>query len=267
MIASVTYSQTLNNPTDADGYYIVKWDCDQGAFADSNDLEVDETFTFVIDVTGTPFEDWLLETPTAAGATRALAINKWTNYGDVSGGTNRLKQISPNIYGATWNIHQMATAPDLITNSVMTDSVVYIYGQVFGYEYTDDNPGAGWWMWPDGVPEATQIDPGTGSIFKTLPYTGTRTSPDFWSDEYVGGLFFSNNIPEQGYTLPCPELIVVNDIPEVTAETDADVIGHEYYSILGVRLQEKPQSGMYIHKMLKVDGTSVVRKEFVLEDQ
>ena len=97
MIASVTYSQTLNNPTDADGYYIVKWDCDQGAFADSNDLEVDETFTFVIDVTGTPFEDWLLETPTAAGATRALAINKWTNYGDVSGGTNRLKQISPNV--------------------------------------------------------------------------------------------------------------------------------------------------------------------------
>ena len=111
------------------------------------------------------------------------------------------------------------------------------------------------------------ITAGTGSIFKTLTYTGTRTSPDFWSDEYVGGLFFSNNIPEQGYTLPCPELIVVNDIPEVTAETDADVIGHEYYSILGVRLQEKPQSGMYIHKMLKVDGTSVVRKEFVLEDQ
>src|SRR5665647_5496 len=105
MIAAFTNAQnTLNNPKDKAGHYIVKWDCSKNAFADSNDFEADETFTFAVDVTGTAWEDWLKETPTAAGATRALAINKWTNWGDVSGGTNRLKQISGNTYGATWNI-------------------------------------------------------------------------------------------------------------------------------------------------------------------
>ncbi len=186
------------------GHYIVKWDCSQNAFADSNDFEADETFTFAVDVTGTAWEEWLKETPTNAGATRALAINKWTNWGDVSGGTNRLKQIGENIFAATWNIAQIATAEELITKSVTVDSVVYISGQVFGFEFTEDNPGAGWWMWPATIPGGTAIDPGTGNaIFKTLPYTGTKTSDEFYSDDYEGGLFFSNNTPEKGYTLPC----------------------------------------------------------------
>ncbi len=59
-----------------------------------------------------------------------------------------------------------------------------------------------WWMWPETVPGGTQIDPGagTGAIFKTVPYTGTKTSDEFYSDDYEGGLFFSNNTPEKGYT-------------------------------------------------------------------
>ena len=204
MIAVISNSQTLNNPKDADGYYIVKWDCSKDSFAASNDIEADETFTFAVDVTGTPWENWLKETPTAAGATRAMAINKWTNYGDVSGGTNRLKQISDNVYAATWNIIQMASTMEYAAATGI-DSVIYIYGQVFGYEYTADNPGAGWWMWPDQIEAGTAIDPGAGNgaIFKTLPYTGTKTSPEIWSDDYEGGLFFSNNTPERGYTLPC----------------------------------------------------------------
>ncbi|HYW96438.1 MAG TPA: hypothetical protein VE870_12670, partial [Bacteroidales bacterium] len=135
MIAVISNSQTqtLNNPKDADGYYIVKWDCSLGAFAASNDIEADETFTFAIDVTGTPWEAWLKETPTAEGATRALAINKWTNYGDVNGETNRLKQIGENIYAATWNIIQMATTMD-VDAATGIDSVLYVYGQVFGFE-------------------------------------------------------------------------------------------------------------------------------------
>jgi len=259
MIAGVSNSQTLNNPKDGDGYYIVKWDCSQSAFASSNGFEADETFNFAVDVTGTPYEEWLKGTPTAAGATRALAINKWTNFGDVSGGTNRLKQINGNIYGATWNITQMATGADLIANSVMTDSVVYIYGQVFGFEFTADNPGAGWWMWPDGVAEGTAIDPGTGAIFRTLPYTGTKTSTEFYSDDYEGGLFFSNNTPEKGYTLPCP---TPTDIHDVIAKPAAEVIGHEYYNTLGVKLQQEPRTGIYIHKILKAGGTFEVIKQF-----
>jgi hypothetical protein len=260
MIATVSYTQTLNNPKDADGYYIVKWNCDQAAFDTANYIEADETFTFAIDVTGTPFAEWLTQTPTAAGATRALAINKWTNFGDVSGGTNRLKQISTNIFGATWNIIQMASTMN-VASAKGIDSVIYVYGQVFGYEFTNDNPGAGWWLWPAGVTVATAIDPGTGSIFRTLPYTGTKTSEEFYSEDFVGGLFFSNNAPEKGYTLPCPQAL--SDIPEFL-NSDADIIGHEYYNILGERLQEKPQTGLYLHKMLKANGTFEVRKEFIL---
>ena len=125
MIAVITNSQTLNNPKDGDGYYIVKYDCANSTFAASNDIEADETFTFAVDVTGTPWADWLKETPTAEGATRALAINKWTNYGDVSGGTNRLKQIDENLYAATWNIIQMASTMD-VGSATGVDSVVYI---------------------------------------------------------------------------------------------------------------------------------------------
>lgn len=261
MIALVSNAQTLNNPKDADGYYIVNWDCSQGTFKDANDIEADETFTFAVDVTGTPWVAWLQETPTAAGATRALAINKWTNYGDVSGGTNRLKQIGENLYAATWNIIQMASTMN-VASATGVDSVVYIYGQVFGFEFTADNPGAGWWMWPPEIPAATAIDPGTGAIFRTLPYTGTKTSPELWSDDYEGGLFFSNNIAEKGYTIPCATFTSVSDI----IVPDAQVIGHEYYSILGVKLQIEPHKGLYIHRILKSDGTSEVIKEFKVRE-
>jgi hypothetical protein len=265
-VTPVSAPNTLNNPKDGAGLYIVKWDCEEGAFADTNDFEADETFIFAVDVTGTAWEQWLSETPTAAGATRALAINKWTNFGDVSGGTNRLKQISGNIYGATWNITQMATADGLKNNSVMADSVVYVYGQVFGFEFTEANPGAGWWMWPESVPVGTNIDPeaGTGAIFKTLPYTGTKTGDEFWSDQYVGGLFFSNNTREKGYTVPCAQLIVsVTDINK----TDAKVIGHEYYNVMGQRLPKEPLEGIYFDKMLKDDGTFEVVKKLYFRDK
>ena len=262
MVTVLSHSQTLNNPKDADGYYIVKWDCSQNAFAASNDMEADETFTFAVDVTGTPFADWLKGTPTNAGATRALAINKWTNYGDVSGGTNRLKQISENIYGATWNIIQMASTMD-VSAATGIDSVVYIYGQVFGFEYTEDNPGAGWWMWHTEIPAGTTIDPGTGAIFRTLPYTGTKTSPEIWSDDYEGGLFFSNNIPEKGYTLPCALSTGINENYKV----DAQVVGNEYYNIMGIRLPREPRQGLYIHRIIKADGTSDVIKKFKLIEQ
>jgi len=264
-ITPIPEPNTLNNPKDGAGHYIVKWDCSENAFADTNDFEADETFIFAVDVTGTAWEEWLNETPTAAGATRALAINKWTNYGDVSGGTNRLQQIEGNIYGATWNIIQMASTMN-VESATGIDSVVYIYGQVFGFEFTDENPGAGWWMWPESVPVATNIDPGagTGAIFKTVPYTGTKTSDEFYSDAYVGGLFLSNNTPEKGYAPPCAQVIVsVHDV----IDPGAKIIGHEYYNIMGQRLPKEPQRGVFFDKMLKEDGTSVVIKKIYLREE
>lgn len=258
MVVMVSTSQTLNNPKDKDGYYIVKWNCTESAFDTANYVEADETFTFAVDVSGTPWEQWLKETPTAAGATRALAINKWTNFGNVSGGTNRLKQIGDNIYAATWDLVQMATDMD-VTAATGIDSIVYVYGQVFGFEFTADNPGAGWWMWPAEIPAATQIDPGAGSgaIFRTLPYTGTKTSAELWSDDYEGGLFFSNNTPEKGYTLPC---MVTTGIENIT-KSKAPIIRHEYYNIQGAKLTRIPANGLYIHKMIRSDGSIEAVKE------
>ena len=252
--------QTLNNPKDSAGYYIVKWDCSKGAFAASNNIEADETFTFAIDVSGTPWENWLKATPTAAGATRSMTINKWTNYGDVSGGTNRLKKITGNIYGATWNIIQMASTMN-VTKATGIDSIVYIYGQVFGFEYTATNPGAGWWMWPPEIPAATPVDPGAGAIFKTLKYTKTKTSAEFYSDDYEGGLFWSNNTPEKGYTLPCVVATTVREIEK----SDSPVIRTEFYNIQGARLQREPQTGVYIRRVLKADGTSESTKMVKLQ--
>jgi hypothetical protein len=266
MIAAFSNAQqTLNNPKDKAGYYIVKWDCGTSAFADTNDFEADETFTFAVDVTGTPWEDWLKETPTAAGATRALAFNKWTNWGAYRDATARLKQITGNIYGATYNLKQMATVEELVAKSVTIDSVVYVSGQIFGFEYTEESAGANWWMWPESLPGTPAVDPGTGSIFRTQPYTGTKTSVEFYSDEYVGGLFWSNGAPEIGFTVPCPEKIPTA-IPDVIG-TGAKVIGHEYYNMVGQRLPKEPSTGLYIDKVLKADGTSVVIKKFYLREQ
>ena len=110
-MASVTlFAHTLNNPVGTDGRYIVKYNCAAGQFAAANDMELDETFVFAVDVTGTWLENWLKDTPTAEGASRGVAINKWTSRGDVNGDTNRLKRIDGNIWGMTVNYAQIATA-------------------------------------------------------------------------------------------------------------------------------------------------------------
>lgn len=135
----------LNNPVGADGRYIVKYDCSKGAFADANDMEVDETFTFAVDIKGTWLEDYVKGTPTVEGATRGIAINKWTSKGNVNGETNRLKQISGTIYGMTVNYAQIfIDKAKLAAEVTKTDSILYIYGQVFGFEFTADEPGAMW---------------------------------------------------------------------------------------------------------------------------
>lgn len=205
---------TLNNPVGADGRYIVKYDCAKGAFAAANDMEVDETFTFAVDITGTWLEDFVKGTPTAEGATRGIAINKWTSKGDVNGETNRLKQISGNIYGMTVNYAQIFTDKEKLAAEVtQKDSILYIYGQVFGFEFTATEPGAGWWMWDGGnIGETTQA-PGTDCLFTFAPYTGTKTSPDFYGDDFEEPMF---GFAEQGYAAPCVTATAVE-----TVKTDA----------------------------------------------
>lgn len=242
----------VNNPMDGEGYYIVKWDCANDTWAAANDFEVDETFTFAVDVTGTPLETWLKETPTNAGATRAIAVNKWTGYGELNGDSHRLKQIRGNIYGATWNIYQLAAGMDT-EKATMTDSVTYVYGSVFGYEYTPDNPGASWYQ------NAIENIAGEGgAFFKTLPYTGTKTSEEFYNDEHPG--LFEEDYPVQGYAPACA-LEEGSGIETVETAFDmADVVATECYNLQGQKLGSEPLTGLYIKTFILNNGSRVSQK-------
>lgn len=202
LLASVLVSfgamaHTLNNPVGADGRYIVKYDMAKHQFAASNDFEADQTFTFAIDVTGTWLENYLKETPAAEGATRGVAVNKWTSKGTMNGDAVRLMQIEGNIYGATWNLAQLA-AEEMFSEALMPDSVLYVYGQIFCFEFTADNPGAGWWMWSDQEVATTEA-PGADCLFATKPYTGAYKSDNLYFD-YENGAIFGFEIT--GYAAP-----------------------------------------------------------------
>lgn len=225
---------TLNNPIGADGRYIVKYNCAEGQFAPANDFEIDETFVLALDVTGTWLADWLKDTPKAEGASRGVALNFWTSCGDVNFDVRRLKQLNGNIWGMTLNLAQIKNDAADFTNALMTDSVMYIYGQVFGFEYTADNAGAGWWMWGTANEgETTQAD-GSDCLFATLPYTGTKTSVELFNDDYSNGDIYGFGIT--GYAAPCMDGWTAVENVE-TAPKAAKVIedGHLYLIKDGVR--------------------------------
>ncbi len=247
---------TVKNPVGTDGRYIVKYDCEKGQFAESNDMEVDETFVFAVDVTGTWLEDALKKPATAEGASRGVAFNNWTNYGDTNGDFRRLKQISGNIYGTTANFAQLMVNEELKGNAVMTDSVVYVYGQLFIFEYTSENPGAGWWMWEDQTPEVT-LAPGADCFFAFAPYTGTKTSEPLYADDYENGDIFGFGIT--GYAAPClEEATAVEDI-----NSNLNVVAVEYFNILGVRLNAAPENGVYVKTNVLENGKRISEKVIV----
>ena len=78
MVANAQASYDLNNPIGQDGRYIVKWDCAKGQFAESNNFEPGETFTFAVDITGTGWVDQI-QAGGPQGSTRCMAANlHWT---------------------------------------------------------------------------------------------------------------------------------------------------------------------------------------------
>lgn len=210
LVSATMFAHTLNNPVGADGRYIVKYDCEAGAFAAANDMVVDETFVFAIDVTGTWLEEWLKGTPAAEGASRGIAINKWTSQGDVNGDTNRMKQLSGNIWGMTVNYAQIATSD--FSKALMTDSVLYVYAQIFGFEYTAENPGAGWWMWDNQEVAPTQAD-GADCLFAFAPYVEGRTSDELYADDFTDGDIYGFVVT--GYAAPCLDALQAIDNVEV----------------------------------------------------
>lgn len=215
MISFAANAHTVNNPIGTDGRYIVKYDCEAGQFAASNDMEVDETFVMAFDLTGTWMVDYLLGTPIVEGAQRGIAFNFWTSCGDTDLDVRRLKQIDGNIWGMTLNINMAKNATADFSKALMPDSVMYVYGQLFGFEWTEDKMGALWWQGLDGgFDGANTVADGADCVFTFAPYTGTKTSTvEFYGDEFAGGMY---NYSIMGYAAPCVDITAgVEDVEAV----------------------------------------------------
>jgi len=258
---SAQNATTLNNPKDVNGNVIYQWDCTANTFAATNNYEIDQNVVFAVDVTGTPLESWLTQSPT--GFIRDIAFSFWTQWGGQVDG--RFAQIKGNIYGATLNFKQLITSRQLqltmlqgqvsgdpaVTNALTVGTITQIYGTVFGFSYspTDATKDGNEW-YTDAM--------NTVISTTTLPYTGTKTSPEFYNSDY--NFFYPESNTWDGYAPPCVTLVAqgLNN----TYVSNSPIVAYEYYSILGGRLQLKPETGLFIQKAIREDGTSLTTKMF-----
>lgn len=249
----------LNNPKDANGNMIFKWDCATNSFATSNDFEIDQNVVFAVDVTGTPLEAWLTQAPT--GITRAIAFDFWTQWGGNLDG--RFAKIKTNIYGATLNFAQFATSrqKQLImfqgTSAAGTAFTVgtqtELYSNIFGFGYTLATKDWGTEWWQNAMITAVSM--------KTAPYTGTKISAEYFKGDQDNTNFYPGGFDDWGgYAAPCASL-VITDVKNPSV-SDSPIVGYEYYTILGGKLQKQPQSGMYIQKAIRENGTLTTTKIF-----
>ena len=223
MVANAQASYDLNNPIGEDGRYIVKWDCAKGQFAESNDFEPGETFTFAVDITGTGWVDQI-QAGGPNGSTRAMAANIWTNYGPKKDATNRLKQIQGNIYGATYNFQQMLEDkdPTLAGKVAAVDSIVYTYCQLFIFAYSETEAGVEWYV------DAQQVQaPASDCFFATIPSTG-KSDPDFYTDDYDEGMY---GLTEKGYAAPCVATAAGVENTEIKAKSAKFIENGQLYII------------------------------------
>ena len=166
----------LNNPIGADGYYIVKWDCANSTWASSNSMQIGETFTFAIDITGNSYLLGIVN----SGHTIAFAHYAGDGYErEYTADCFRLKQISGNIYGATYNFKK--DKPDWDTQKIWA-------------RFWDGNN----WDYPGKEIHS----PTKNGLFKWATNTGA-TSPDFTSEQIAADGGMPNGHQRNGYAAPC----------------------------------------------------------------
>lgn len=250
------------NPVLEDGSFIVKYDMENHKFADSNDFEIDETFVFAIDVTGTPYVDKLAETgrnPAVIGRGMARDIyanNEVNEFPHFEAGGNldgRMFHIEGNVYGMCFNILQYASGlykdgPLGYVSATEYDAcqpgVSTTFGcNVFPFGYSADNQGIEWW---DAI--ATPI---TTVWFHTAPYTGTKTSSDFYFDDFTPEEAFpgcaDSKYSEKGWCKPEFYKEVTNNSGSGVGEIAVDNANAsvEYFNLQGIRLNA-PEKGINI---------------------
>jgi len=253
----VVKAETLNNPLDTNGKMIFVWDCATDQFAASNDFEIDQTITFAVDVTGTSLEDWLKNSP--VGETRSIGFDFWTQWDEGAGACDgRFAKIKGNIYGATLNFTQFITSrqQQLIMlekgdeSAFTVGTITELYSNIFGFGYLNDgtNWGAEWWQLPMDVAVSTS----------TVAYTGTKTAAEtIYKDETDETNFFPGAFTDwNGYAAPC----VLSSAIENPTVSNSPIVKYEYFNLLGDKFLKQPESGIFIEKALKADGSSVTTK-------
>ncbi len=260
-LSSANAEEVLNNPTLADGSYVVKYDIENHKFAESNDFEVDETFVFAVDITGTSYVEALQTTgrnPEILG--RGIArdiyanndVNAFPNFSNGANLDGRLFHIEGNIYGMTFNLLQYAAGHYIDgpfgyveggTYDCCQPGTTMTFGcNTFPFGWSATSCGAEWWN--------AIAEPISSLWFTTAPYTGTKTSPEFYFDDFTeeGELAFpgceDSKYADKGYAKPEFYLAAIGGAG--VGEVDAAAEGEpEWFNLQGVKVAN-PEKGIYI---------------------
>lgn len=210
-----------NQPVGKDGYYIVKWDCEKDTWADSNDMEYDETFVLAIDLTGTAYENWVKSAQSQGGVTypvdnTVVSLNTFRNDRGTEYTDNRARlwHIRDNIYGAMYNFAQFEMKGGGANTTPAIGEKTKIYTRIFESatlfsdmcypnEPSDSHKKGSVWSYKDNWFAQTDNQP----FFVFAPYTGTKTGAVFSTEEQTPGthIFYDNNhyVVSKGYSAPC----------------------------------------------------------------
>lgn len=292
VLASTTMASaqgTIGNPKDpkAEGKYIVAYDIKNNKWCDANP-EIDETFVFAIDFTGTGLEDAMKTLPepnrlNILGRSGAFDIfnNMNLNEADetaVAKADGRLFPIDreKNIYGATMNLFQLITSrtndaafgpnADYSDYAVLKQGQDFAFGDnVFAFGWSVDNPGAEWWD-AIGAPVQDVL------MWNMAPYTGTKTGREFTYGELHGNdtecalpgldnsVYLGMVKDWGGYGTPADFEAATAGINNVSIDGTADIVATEYYDLMGRRVNGEIENGVTIRRVVLSNGQAVVSK-------
>lgn len=285
--ATAASAATIGNPVDPahEGQYIVAYDIENGKWCEANP-EIDETFVFAIDFTGTGLEDAMKTLPSPnrgnlLGRSGAFDMYNQNNLSDnetaVAKADGRLFPIDrdKNIYGMTANLFQLMTSrmndeafgpdADYINYKVCTEGTTFQFGDnVFAFGWDATNPGAEWWD-KIGAPVQDVL------VWTMAPYTGTKTGAEFTYGELHAedtacplegldmGAWNSMVSSWGGYGVP-EDIKKVSAIETVAADFSADVVATEYFDIMGRRVNGVLENGITIRRQMLANGKANVTK-------
>lgn len=272
------------NPKAADGTYVVQYDLENGKFFDENTFEFDETFVFALDVTGTPLADIesnysrlvaLDDALKGIGVAYDIYMTSRPEGSPTANLDGRLFHIKDNVYGMTLNLYQFynlrpgkkAGMKDAEGNIAALEigNVASFNESFFNFGWSASNAGMYWW---DGVTTPIQGE----MEFHTVPYTGTKTSPEFYFGDLVpadecgfdgldAGAYHGMCDDWGGYARPEDYEAAISSgaINEVSVNT-ADVVATEYFDVMGRKVNGALENGITLKRDMLSNGKAVVTK-------